>query len=126
MPEGRQRFELGYSPPSGLPGGHNPKLQVDPQDRCIIRMPVNDLYEKQRNAPTGKTLIENTVTQSGMISIFESHRTMCRRGMHERPDIITNLKQGRVRFPAKQLYQQRDLRHGCQRSITITNPIMEE
>ena len=31
MPEGRQRFELGYSPPGGLPGGHNPELQRDPQ-----------------------------------------------------------------------------------------------
>ena len=126
MPEGRQRFELGYGPPGGLPGGHNPKLQVDPQDSYITRMSVNDLYEKQINAPTGKTLIENTVTQSGMISIFESHRTMCRKGMRERPVLVTNLKQSRTRLPANKQIKTRDLRHGCQGSLTIHAPIMEE
>ena len=126
MPEGRQRFSTGNEPLGEPPGGPTPDAMYDIGQSIRCLKMVNNLYEKQRNAPTGTKLIENTVTQSAMISIFESHRTMCRRGMHERPDIITNLKQGRVRFPAKQLYQQRDLRHGCQRSITITNPIMEE
>ena len=39
MPEGRQRFELGYSPPGGLPGGHNPKLQV------ILRIVTSHAYQ---------------------------------------------------------------------------------
>ena len=126
MPEGRRRFELGYSPPGGLPGGHNPELQADPQDSYITRLSVNELYEMHPIRMKGVIDAQNQKALSAKESRFESHRTMCRRGMHERPDIITNLKQGRVRFPAKQLYQQRDLRHGCQGSIAITNPIMEE
>ena len=127
MPEGRRRFESGYGPPGGLPGGHNPKPKADPQERYITRILVDGFY--------GMHLI-NTKCFSGMsvesilsarVSRSESHRTMCRRGMHERPDIVSNFNQSRIRFPAKKSYQQRDRRHGSQGSITITtNPIMEE
>ena len=54
------------------------------------------------NAPTGTIVTENMATQSAMISIFESHRLICRRGMHERPDIEVNLYQSRTRLARKQ------------------------
>ena len=44
MPEGRRRFESGYGPPGGLPGGHNPKPKADPQERYITRILVDGLY----------------------------------------------------------------------------------
>ena len=126
MPEGRRRFESGYGPPGGLPGGHNPKPKADPQDRYILHILVDNLNEMHLNNTNRLCKISAEPILSARVSRSESHRTMCRRGMHERTDIVSNLKQGRVRFPAKQLYQQRDRRHGCQGSITITNPIMEE
>ena len=126
MPEGRRRFESGYGPPGDLPGGHNPKAKADPQERynkCIL---VDGLYGMHPNNTKCLSRMSVESILSARASRSESHRTMCRRGMYERPDIVSNFNQSRIRFPAKQLYQQRDLRHGCQGSITITNPIMEE
>jgi hypothetical protein len=122
MPEGRQRFSTGNGPPGGPT--QDALYDIGQSIRCLKM--VNNLYEKQRNASVGTSFIENTVTQSAMISIFESYRSMCRKGMHERPDIVSNLKQSRTRLPANKEYQTRGLRHGCQGSVTITNPIMEE
>ena len=126
MPEGRRRFELGYGPPGGLPGGHNPKAKAGPQERYITCILVDDLYLMHliNTKCLSRISVESILSTKGSKS--ESHRTMCRRGMHERPDIVSNFNQSRIRVPAKQLYQQRDLRHGCQGSVTITNPIMEE
>ena len=127
MPEGKRRFESGYGPPGGLPGGHNPKAKEDPQERYIKSILVESLYEMHLINTKCLSSISVGSILSDKGSRSESHRTMCRRGMHERPDIVSNLKQSRIRFPAKQLYQQRDRRHGSQGSITITtNPIMEE
>jgi hypothetical protein len=124
MPEGSTRFVDGYGPPGDLPDGHNPER--DPRGRCITRMLVHNLYEMhQINIDTSSQVSFGSIL-SAKISRSKSHRTICRRGMHERPDIVPNFYQSRIRFPAKQLYQQRDLRHGSQGSITITNPIMEE
>ena len=124
MPEGRRRFELGYGPPGGLPGGHNPK--AGPQERYIKCILVDGLYGMHLNNTKCPSRMSVESILSARASRFESNRTMCRRGMHERPGIVSNFNQSRHRFPAKQLYQQRDLRHGCQGSVTITNPIMEE
>jgi hypothetical protein len=126
MPEGRQRFSTGNGPPGSSPGGPTPETLYDIGQSIRCLKMVNNLYEKQRNASTGTTFIENTVTQSAMISIFESYRTMCRNGMHEHPDIVSNLKQSRTRLPANKEHQTRGLRHGCQGSVTTNNPIMEE
>ena len=126
MPEGRQRFSTGNGPPGSSPGGPTPNALHDTGQSINCLKMVNNLHEKQNKALIGTTVIANMVTQSAMISIFESHRLTCRRGMHERPDTEVNLYQSRTRLPAKQSYQQRDLRHGGQGSITITNPIMEE
>ena len=126
MPEGRQRFSTGNGPPGSSPGGPTPETLYDIGQSIRCLKMVNNLYEKQRNASTGTTFIENTITQSAMVSIFELHRLTCRRGMHERADIEINLYQSRIRLPANKQIKTRDLRHGCQGSITITNPIMEE
>jgi hypothetical protein len=126
MPEGRRRFELGYGPPGGLPGGHNPKAKADPQERYIKCILVDGLYGMHLNNTKCLSRISVESILLAIVSRSESHRTMCRRGMHERPDIVLNFNQSRIRFPAKQLYQQRDRRHGCQGSVTITNPITEE
>ena len=126
MPEGRRRFESGYGPPGVLPGGHNPGAKADPQERYIPRILVDDLYLMHLNNTKCPSRMSVESTLSARESRSESHRTMCRRGMHERPDIVANFNQSRIRFPANQLYQQRDRRHGCQGSVTITNPIMEE
>ena len=127
MPEGRRRFGLRYGPPSGLPGAHNPKAKADPKERYITCILVDDLYEMHMNNTKCISGMSVESTLSAKVSRYESHRTVCRKGMHERPDIVTNLNQGRIRFPAKQSYQKRDRRHGGQGSITITtNPIMEE
>ena len=126
MPEGRQRFSTGNGPPGSSPGGPTPDALDDTGQSINCLNMVNNLHEKQRKASAGTIVIENTVTQSAKISRCESHRLTCRRGMHERPDTEVNLYQSRTRFPANQLYQQRGLRHGCQGSITTTNPIMEE
>ena len=126
MPEGRRRFELGYGPPGVLPGGHNPKAKADPQERYIKCILVDGLYGMHLNNTKYLSRMSVESTLSARASRSESHRTMCRRGMHERPDIVSNFNQSRARLPANQLYQQRDLRHGGQGSITITNPIMEE
>jgi len=126
MPEGRQRFSTGDVPPRCSPGGTTPDALYDIGQSISCLKMVNNLYEKQINALISTTCIENTVTQSAMVSIFESHRLICRRGMHERPDIEVNLYQSRTRLPANKQIKTRDLRHGCQRSLTINNPIMEE
>ena len=126
MPEGRRRFESGYGPPGGLPGGHNPKPKADPQERYITRILVDNLYAMHVFSTKCTCKVSFDPVSSTKGSRSESHRTMCRRGMHERPEIVTNFNQSRIRFPAKQSYQQRDLRHGCQGSVTKTNPIMEE
>ena len=126
MPEGRQRFSTGYGPPGSSPGGPAPDALHDTGQSISRLKKVNNLYGKQINAPTGTTCIENTVTQSAMVSIFESHQLTCRRGMHERADIEINLYQSRIRLPANKQIKTRDLRHGCQGSITTNNPIMEE
>ena len=124
MPEGSTRFVDGYGPPGDLLGGHNPER--DPRGRCITRMLVHNLYEMHRINTDTPSLVSVESILSAKISRSESHRLTCRRGMHDRPDIGTNFNQSRARLPANQLYQQRDLRHGGQGSITITNPIMEE
>ena len=126
MPEGRQRFSTGNGPPGSSPGGPTPDAQYDTGQSISCLKMVNNLYEKQIKAFIGTTFIKNMVTQSAMASIFESHRLICRRGMHERPDIEVNLYQSRTRLPANKQIKTRDLRHGCQRSLTIHNPIMEE
>ena len=128
MPEGRQRFELGYSPPGGLPGGHNPnpKAKEDPQERYIKSILVESLYEMHLINTKCLSSISVGSILSDKGSRSESHRTMCRRGMHERPDIVSNFNQRRTRLPANKEYQTRDQRHGGQGSVTTTNPIMEE
>ena len=126
MPEGRQRFSTGYGLPGSSPGGPAPDALHDTGQSISCLKMVNNLYEKQINAPTGTTCIENTVTQSAMVSIFELHRLTCCRGMHERADIEINLYQSRTRLPANKQIKTRDLRHGCRGSATIHNPIMEE
>ena len=126
MPEGRRRFESGYGPLGGLPGGHTlrPKQVLEIYINCIL---VDNLYEMHLNNTKCLYKVSDQPILSANVSRSESHRMMCRRGMHERPDIVSNLNQSRIRFPAKQLYQQRDRRHGSQGSTTITtNPIMEE
>ena len=126
MPEGRQRFSTGDGPPGSSPSGPTPDTLYDIGQSISCLKMVSNLYEKQRNASLGTSFIENTVTQSAMVSIFESHRLTCRRGMHERPDIEVNLYQSRTRLPANKQIKTRDLRHGCQGSLTIHAPIMEE
>ena len=126
MPEGRRRFSTGNGPPGCSPGGPAPDAQHDAEQSIGFLNLVNYLHEKQLNALLSTRLAENTVTQSAKISIFETHRLICRRGMHERPDIEVNLYSSRTRLPANKQIKTRDLRHGCQGSITITNPIMEE
>ena len=126
MPEGRQRFSTGDGPPGSTLGGPTPDAQRDTGQSISCLKMVNNLHEKQINALTGTIVTENMVTQSAMISIFESHRLTCRRGMHERPDIEVNLYQSRTRLPANKQTKLRDLRHGRQGSLTIHNPIMEE
>ena len=126
MPEGRQRFSTGNGPPGSSPGGPTPDdlYDIGQSIRCLKM--VSNLYEKQVSVSTGTVFTGNLVTQSAMVSIFESHRLTCRRGMHERPDIEVNLYQSRTRLPANKEHQTRDLRHGCQGSLIIHNPIMEE
>ena len=126
MPEGRQRFSTGNGPPGSSPSGPTSDTLYDIGQSIRCLKMVSNLYEKQRNTSTGTTFIENTITQSAMVSIFESHRTMCRKGMRERPVLVTNLKQSRTRLPANKQIKTRDLRHGCQGSLTIHAPIMEE
>ena len=126
MPEGRQRFSTGDGPPRSTPGGPTPDAWHDAEKSDVSLKMVNYLQEKQMNAPVGTTFIENAVTQSARISIFESHRLNCRRGMHERPDIKEKLYQSRTRLPANNQIKTRDLRHGCRGSVKTNNPIMEE
>ena len=126
MPEGRQRFSTGDGPPGSSPGGPTPDALYDIEQSISCLKMVSNLYEKQVSVSTSTVFTGNLVTQSAMVSIFESHRLTCRRGMHERPDIEVNLYQSRVRLPANKQIKTRDLRHGCRGSVTITNPIMEE
>ena len=126
MPEGRQGFSTGYGPPESSPGGPAPDALHDTGQSISCLKMVNNLYGKQINAPTGTTCIVNTVTQSAMTSIFESHQLICRRGMYERPDIEINLYQSRTRLPANKQNKTRGLRHGRQGSLIIHSPIMEE
>jgi hypothetical protein len=126
MPEGRRRLDSGYGPPGGLLGGHNPKTKTDSQERCITCISVHDLYEMHQICIKSVIDVQSQKALSVKKSRPKSHRTVCRKGMHERPDTVSNLKQRRTRLPANKEYQTRDLRHGCQGSITITYPIMEE
>ena len=126
MPEGRQRFNTGNGPPASSPGGPTIGTKHDTGQSISCYKMVDNLYVRQTDALTGTIVTENMVTQSAMISIFESHRLICRRGMHERPDIEVNLYQSRTRLPANKQIKTQYLRHGCQGSVTINNPIMEE
>ena len=126
MPEGRRRFVDEYGPPGGLPGGHTPQANADPQERYIKCMLIDDLYGMHPNNTKCIYIISAEPILSARVSRSESHRTMRRRGMHERPDIVSNFNQRRTRLPANKEYQTRDQRHGGQGSVTTTNPIMEE
>jgi hypothetical protein len=126
MPEGRTKCELGHGPPGGVPEGHNPKTKADLQERCITCISVHDLHEMHQICIKSVIDVQSQKALSVKKSRPKSHRAVCRKGMHERPDTVSNLKQRRTRLPANKEYQTRDLRHGCQGSITITNPIMEE
>jgi hypothetical protein len=126
MPESRQRFSTGNGPPGSSPGGPTQNALYDAGQSISFLKMVNNLYEKQVSVSTGTIFTGNLVTHSAMVSIFESHRLNCRRGMHERPDIEVKLYQSRTRLPANKQIKTRDLRHGCRRSVTTNNPIMEE
>jgi hypothetical protein len=126
MPEGKQRFSTENGPPGGNPGGLTQRAHQH-TGQSLNRLSIGHrMHEKHNYTQLSKLSIRNTCTLSTGISVHKSVRLTRRKGMRERPDAQPTLYTSRIRFPANQLYQQRDLRHGCQRSTTINNPIMEE
>jgi len=127
MPAGRQRFSTGNGLPGGaVPGGHAQSANNNtgqPPNRQSIGHRV---CEKHSYTQLSIVNINNAYTLSAGISVPRSIRLIHRKGMSERPDAPPTVYKSRTRFPANNYNQKRDLRHGCQGSITINNPIMEE
>jgi len=126
MPEGKQRFSTGNGSPGSSPGGPSPIAHRNTGHAVTDLNMVNRLYEKHLTTSISTIIRGNTLTLSARTTFFRSHRLTCPRGIHERPDVVPIIYESRTRLPANQLHQTRDLRHGCQRSTTINNPIMEE
>ena len=126
MPEGRSNFENGYGPPGVFTLRYG--LSADPVSdhnrisQCMgARLPVRQIsvlqstyYKTNQRSPS----ISMPVRQSH----FPKHLGV----IHKLFGVPNNIYQSRTRLPVNQSYQQRDLRHGGQGSVTITNPIMEE
>jgi hypothetical protein len=126
MPKGRQRFSTGNGPSGYSPGGSTRRaIHASGQSLPTFHLKTS-VNEKHINTHICTIDTEITSTFSARVAHFFSHRSVCPRGTHERPDIMKIIYESRTRLPANQLHQMRDLRHGCQGSITITNPIMEE
>jgi hypothetical protein len=126
MPEGKQSFSTGNGPPDNLPGGPT-RRAIHERGQWLPIINLNtSTNEKHVYANNCTINTEITFIFSAKVAHFFSHRSACIRGTHERPDIVQTIYKSRTRLPANQLHQTRDLRHGCQRSTTINNPIMEE
>ena len=126
MPAGRQRFSTGNGLPGGIPGGHNQSANNDsgqPPNRQSIGHRV---CEKHSYTQLSIVNINNAYPLSTGISVHQSIRLIHRKDMRKRPDVPPTIYKSRIRFPANNYNQKRDLRHGCQGSMTINNLIMEE
>jgi hypothetical protein len=126
MPKGRQRFSTGDGPPGNPPDGPAQRAIDDSGKRLPIINLSTSTHEKHISTHTCTINMNDSLKFSAKIAHFFSHRSVCPRGTHERPDIVPTIYESRPRLPANQIYQMRGLRHGCQGSITINNPIMEE
>jgi len=126
MPKGRQRFSTWNGPPGSSPVGSTPKAIHESGQWLPIFNLNTSTNEKHFNTHNCTINTEISSTFSAKVAHFFSHRSAYPRGTHERPDIVQTIYKSRPRLPANQLHQTRDLRHGCQRSTTINNPIMEE
>ena len=126
MPEGRQRFSPWDGPPGNPPDGPTQRaIHHSGQWLPLINLNTST-HEKHTSTHICTIDMNDSLKFSAKIAGFCSHRCARPRGTHERPEIVPTIYESRTRFPANQLYQMRDLRHGCQGSMTITNPIMEE
>jgi hypothetical protein len=126
MPAGRQILSTENGPPGGNPGGLTQRVHHH-IGQSFNRLSIGHrMHEKHNYTQLSKLSIGNTCTLSTGISVYQSVRLTHRKSMRERPDAPPTLYTSRTRFPANQLDQQRDLRHGCQGLITINNPIMED
>jgi hypothetical protein len=126
MPKSRQRFSTWNGPPGSSPGGPTPIVHRNIGHAVTDLNMVNRLYEKHLTTFISTIIRGNTLTLSARTSFFRSNRLTCPIGAHERPDVMPIIYESRTRLPANQLHQTRDLKHGCQGSISIYNPIMEE
>ena len=126
MPKSRQRFSTWNGPPGSSPGGPTPIVHRNIGHAVTDLNMVNRLYEKHLTTSISTIIRGNTLTLSAKTTLFRYNRLTCPRVMHEQPDIVQTIYKSRTRLPANQLHQTRDLRHGCQRSTTLNNPIMEE
>ena len=126
MPKGRQRFSTGNGPPDNSSGGPTQRaIHASRQWSPIINLNTST-NEKHVYTHICTKNIESSPMFSAKVAHFFLHRSACPRGTHERLDIVQTIYESRTRLPANQLHQTRYLRHGCQRSTTITNPIKEE
>ena len=126
MPEGRSIFENGYSPTGVLTHGDTPSSELTPEHMYDDRSMRYKLYEMHINTQFSTIYRANQSKTYVNVSELSFRRSISLVSMHGRQELIYKNYQSRTRLPAYQLYQQRDLRHGGQGSITINNPIMEE
>jgi hypothetical protein len=126
MPKGRQRFSTGDGPPGNPPDGPTQRAIDDSGQWLPIINLSTSMHEKHTSTHICTIDMNDSLNLSAKIAGLHSHRSAFPIGTHERPNIVPTIYESRTRLAANQIYQMRDLRHGCQGSITITNPIMEE
>ena len=126
MPAGRQRFSTGNGLPGGVPSGHAQSVNNDTEQPPNRQSIGRRAHEKHRCTQLSIINTENTYPLSTGISVPRSIRLIHRKDMRKRPDVPPTIYKSRIRFPANNYNQKRDLRHGCQGSMTINNLIMEE
>ena len=85
----------------------------------------NILQIKHDNAQKAGNSTDGMYSNSSRKVGFYSHQLLAGRILPEPPGIEITIYKSRTRIPANKLTKTRDLRHGCQRSKTLT-PIMEE
>ena len=121
MPEENHSSLLGYGPPGYSLG--EPSVYIS--HLRLLRSFSRKVKRMQRYAAERRYYTSVLNVYSSEVSIFDAHRSMCRRATDKRPDSMVTIYTSRNRLPANQQTYERNPGQGCQ-GLNIINPIMEE
>jgi hypothetical protein len=125
MPEGRSIPMPRCGPPGILPSTRPREFSLGVHRLTTISNLSNILQVKHNHAQKTGSRTYGVYSNSSRIAGFCFHQLIAGRILAEPPGIEITIYKSRTRLPANKRTKTRDLRHGCQRSKTLT-PIMEE